>query len=103
MTPSKYDPMSCVLKTCDRRKKERHDLCCGGHWRQVPRDLKAKFWAAQKIRSRHDRDFETMMAAGEILDLLEKSKVLLAPDVKLLTPESELEKPQDKTPRIIRP
>ncbi len=98
-----YDPMVCTLKSCDRVKLSRIDICCAAHWKMVPREMKRKFWDATKLRSKFDRDFGVMCSASEILDYLESKKVVLPPDVKLIRPESDIEKPTSNEPRIITP
>lgn len=97
------DPKVCVLKTCEREKDGPGALVCPDHWRLVPRRMKLRLWAAEHLRSPFEKKFQTMVVAGEILDFLEKRKILLPPPVKLAKPESELEKPVSNEPRIIRP
>jgi hypothetical protein len=98
------DPMSCTLKDCERRKKTHVDLLCPSHWGLLPRALKVAFWNASKIRSEFEKAVAIMGAAEDILTWLEKNvKVALPPEVKILTAESEIEKPKDNTPRILTP
>ncbi len=97
-------PGTCTLKSCDRKRPEPGDLLCLAHWKMVPRPLKQALWAAEKLKSLKEQQFQTMCRAGDILDWLEENvKVDLPPDVTILRPESEIEKPQDNTPRIITP
>lgn len=98
------NPMTCTLASCDRTKANHVDLLCLAHWARVPRRLKVAFWAAPKIRSAFDRSVAIMAAAEDILTWLEKNaKVALPPQVKILAPESQIEKAQDPTKRIIYP
>ncbi len=100
----KTSPDECVLKSCSRKKIGVGALLCVAHWKMVPRRLKLALWRAEKLRSHAEQQFQTMCCAGDILDWLETNvKIDLPPEVSIIRPESELEKPQSNEPRIIRP
>ena len=96
--------MECTLKDCERKKANHVDLLCQAHWKMVPRVLRRAFWDASKIRSQFEKAVAIMAAAEAIIDWLEENvKVALPPEVRILSPESELEKPKDNAPRILTP
>lgn len=65
--------------------------------------MKVAFWAATKLKSPKAHEWETIVAATNIVDYLDRKKVLLPPDVTIAKPESEIETPEDNLPRIITP
>ncbi len=99
----KPNPEECVLKTCDRRKDNPAALVCNAHWKLVPNKLKQALWAAEKLRSLREREFQVLCRADDILGYLEKQKVILPPEVKLATAAVEIEKPDTIEPRILFP
>lgn len=93
----KHDPNVCTLKKCDRAKDGPSPLVCPAHWNLVPRRLKVRLWDAMKIRSQAKREPAIWLAADRILRHLEKLKVQLPAEVKLLKPAGEtIEKPDAK-------
>lgn len=96
-------PDQCTIPSCERRRDRPADLTCLAHWKMVPRKLKVAFWNATKLKSLKAHEWATIVAATNIVDYLDKKKVLLPSDVTIARPESELETPKDATPRIIRP
>lgn len=92
-----HDPKVCTVKTCERAKDGPAPLVCPAHWALTPRKLKKALWDAMKVRSTAKREPAIWEAADNILRYLEKLKVQLPPETKLITSlESEVEKPDAK-------
>ncbi len=100
---NKRDPTLCTVPSCQRKRAMNSDLTCPAHWSQVPRKLKKALWKAQHLKSLKQNEWETIVAATNIVDYLDQRKVVLPPDVTIAKPESELETPTSNEPRIIRP
>lgn len=108
MAPRKqYSPMECAVDhpaNCERLKRLRSDLVCPGHWALVPKPMKQALWDAQHLRSPKQREWQTIVAASDIIAFLEKKRVILPEEKKILTPGEKIEAPANPAaPRIIRP